>query len=176
MARYDEYDDDRDDDRPRARRDDDHSYGKYDDEYDDYDNDRPQRPSRKLAREKVALPAIFLMVVGAIGILFAIVRTIIDLTIGADQAGQNPFGPPNNDPGLKKIQQIANIVGPFLNLAWGLIVLFGGIQMKKLKSRGFVMFSCVWAMLPCTLCCMIGIPFGIWGLVAINDESVKRYF
>jgi hypothetical protein len=176
MPRHDDYDPDgdrdRDDDRPMPRRDRDPYQDRYDD-YDDYD-DRPRRGTRRAALDKVSLPAIFLMVIGGLGVLFAIVRTILDQAFGGN-AGQNPFGPPNNDPAMKKIEEIAMIVGPILNLAWGIIVFVGGLQMKRLSSRGFVFFSCIWAMLPCTVCCVLGIPFGIWGLVAISDENVKRY-
>lgn len=182
MPRRDDYDrdyDDRDpdDDRPKPRRSDDHQYGRYDedDEYDDYD-DRPKKSSRRRAREKVNLPAIFLMIIGGLGIAMAILDAGVRIS-GLNQ-GPNPFVPAQkaNDPAVKAGEQIGNILGPLVRLAWGIVVLSGGIQMRALKNRGFVMFSCILAMVCCNECCLLGIPFGIWGLVVINDESVKKYF
>jgi hypothetical protein len=176
MARYDEYDDDQDDDRPKPRRHDDHEYGRYDeDEYDDYD-DRPQRPSRKRAREKVKLPAIFLMVIGSLGIVMGLVDA--GVRIAGLNKGPNPFVPAQqaNDPAVKAGEKIGNVFGPIVRIAWGSIVLAGAISMKNLKSRGFAMTSCILAMVCCNECCLLGIPFGIWGLVVLNDENVKRYF
>ena len=90
----------------------------------------------------------------------------------------NPFADPNqaNDPDAKAAENVGKVVGGIMQVVWAMIVFFGGLQMKNLKSRGFVIFSCIWAMLPCNLCCLLGIPFGIWALVVVNDESVKRAF
>jgi hypothetical protein len=186
MPRRDDYDrdydegdyDDRDpnDDRPKPRRDDDHQYGKYDeDEYDDYE-DRPKKSSRRRAREKVNLPSIFLMIIGGLGIAMGILDA--GVRIAGLNKGPNPFVAPQqaNDPAVKAGEKIGNVVGPIVRLIWGGVVLTGAIQMRSLKNRGFVMASCIVAMVCCNECCLLGIPFGIWGLVVINDESVKRYF
>jgi hypothetical protein len=175
MPRRDEYDDEEryDDDRAGPRRDD-RGYDDHDQEYDDYD-DRPRR-GRAAALQRVSIPAIFLMVIGGVGFAFAIVRTVADVLVGGD--APNPFINPNNpnNADLKGLQDTMMVLGPILNFIWSFIVFFGGLQMKRLKNRGFVLFSCIWAMLPCHLCCILGIPFGIWALVVVNDVSVKRWF
>ena len=175
MPRRDDYDDDPyadryDDDRPRGPRDPD----QHDEAYDDYD-DRPRR-GRAGALQRVSLPAIFLMVIGGLGFGVAIFRTVTDVLMGGN--AQNPFINPNNPNAvdLKGFQDVMMVLGPILNFTWSFIVFFGGLQMKRLKNWGFVLFSCIWAMLPCNLCCLLGIPFGIWALVVINDSSVKRWF
>jgi|SRR5262245_19365349 len=158
-------------DQPRRRRDD----PDYDDQRHDYqDYERPRR-GRDAAQQRVMLPAIFLMVIGGLGFLLAIANAIFAFSgAGADQPG--PFGKPDpnmkNDPAFITGQVIAVVV----TIGWGLLVFFGGLQMKNLKSRGFVMFSAILAMLPCNWCCLLGIPFGIWALVVLNDETVKRSF
>ena len=171
---YDDHGDDRYDDRRRDdydRRGDDR-HDDRDRDYDDYD--RPRRRGRQFAAEKVSLPAIFMMVLGGLGLAFAIVRTIADVMMGDDAVNNNPFM--KNDPAMKDLQKTMMVLGPILNVIWATIVFFGGLFMKRLQARGFVMFSCVWAMLPCSLCCLLGIPFGIWGLVVVNNEDVKRGF
>jgi hypothetical protein len=168
--RGDDRRDDRYDDRRRDDRDDDR---RRDDDYDDYE-ERPRRGGRKRALEKVSLPAIFLMILGGLGLAFAIFRTVTDLMMGDEAMDNNPFM--KNDPGMKDFQKTMMIIGPILNVIWAVIVFFGGLCLKRLQGRGYVMFACVWAMLPCSLCCLLGLPFGIWGLVVANDEVVKRGF
>jgi len=176
MPRHDDYDDRRDDDYDDHRDDRDHGR-RDDDDHDDYD-DRPRRrrKGRQWAAEKVSLPAIFLMILGGLGLLFAIARTIGDQVMGDEALNNNPFFPNNNDPKMKDFQKSMMVIGPILNVIWAIIVFLGGLFMKQLKHRGFVIFSFVWAMLPCSLCCLLGLPLGIWGIVAVNNEDVKRGF
>jgi hypothetical protein len=176
MPRRDDYDyDDEYDDRPRSRRDDDRRYDDDDDGYDDYDRRPRRRDRRQAAAEKVTIPAIFMMILGALGFLLAIANAAFVFSGAADDE-PNPFGPddPNmkNDPSYIAGQVIATVV----TIGWGLLVFFGGLQMKKLSSRGFVMFSSILVMLPCNWCCVIGIAIGIWALVVLNDDDVKRSF
>ena len=178
MPRRDDYDyeHDPDDDRPMPRRDD-RRYDEEEEEYDDYEDRPRRRGGRRAALERVAMPAIFLMCVGGLALLGGIANAVIQAT-GFNDNAPNPFVNPQqaNDPAFKQIQKVMKVVGPLLNILWSFIVFFGGLQMKNLKNRSFVMFSCIWAMLPCSECCILGIPFGIWALVVINDQSVKRAF
>jgi predicted Zn finger-like uncharacterized protein len=36
--------------------------------------------------------------------------------------------------------------------------------------------ACILAMIPCVNCCILGLPFGIWGLVVLNKPEVKDAF
>jgi hypothetical protein len=38
------------------------------------------------------------------------------------------------------------------------------------------MTACILAMIPCSACCLLGIPLGIWGLVVINNPEVRGAF
>jgi len=169
MPRRDDYDyeDDRHDDREA-------NYDDYYSDDDDYD-DRPKHSrGRSRAAERVTLPAIFLMVVGGLGFLMAGLALV-----GALMGPQpNPFvnQQQQNQPGFQEGQRIGRIIAPIPRALWSIIVLAGGFQLKNLRNRGFVMFSCIFAMLPCNECCVLGIFFGIWGIVVIGDENVKRAF
>ena len=168
MSTRDPYDDDRFDDRDPDRRDDrDHNY-------DDYE-DGPRMGRREIAAQKVMLPAIFMMVFGVLGLGFTIFRTVVYLAMGPQP---NPFANPNapNAADMQKMTEIGETIGPFINLAWSIIVFMGGLQMKRLRSRGFVIFSCIFAMLPCNLVCCLGMWFAIWSLVVVCNEQVKRGF
>jgi hypothetical protein len=173
MPHREEYDNGHDDDRDDVRRRDD-EYDR-DEGYDDGE-DRPRRGARTRALEKVSLPAIFLIIVGCLGLGMSVLNITIEL-MGLNNDNPFQFNKPNpNDPNAKAAENVGKVIGGVVQVLWSLIVFFGGVQMKGLKSRGFVFFSCIWAMLPCNLCCLLGLPFGIWALVVVNDPVVKRGF
>jgi hypothetical protein len=49
-------------------------------------------------------------------------------------------------------------------------------MMKQLKNYGLAMTGSIIAMLPCSVCCLLGLPFGIWSLVVLNNPEVKEAF
>jgi hypothetical protein len=55
-------------------------------------------------------------------------------------------------------------------------VLFGAIQLLRLRNYSVAMVASVVAMLPCQCCCLFGLPFGIWALVVLNKPEVKSHF
>jgi hypothetical protein len=67
-------------------------------------------------------------------------------------------------------------VGSFVGIAWGGVVAFGGYQMKTLRSHGWAMAGSIVAMIPCTGCCLLGLPFGIWSIVVLGRPEVNRAF
>ena len=57
------------------------------------------------------------------------------------------------------------------------VIMAGAIGMKQLRNRGFAQVACVLSLIPCLgPCFVLGIPFGIWGLVALNDPQVREAF
>ena len=48
--------------------------------------------------------------------------------------------------------------------------------MMSLQSRGSAMTGAIFALLPCNLCCLAGLPIGIWALVVMNRSDVKSAF
>ena len=63
-----------------------------------------------------------------------------------------------------------------LGILFDLVILFGAIKMRQLQNYGLAMTAAILAMLPCGLCCIIGLPFGIWALVILLDANVKAAF
>lgn len=57
-----------------------------------------------------------------------------------------------------------------------LIILLGGLKMRKLENYGLAMAASILAMLPCSFCCIIGLPIGIWALVILSKPEVKAAF
>ena len=133
--------------------------------------------SRSMAEAKVSLPALFLIILAPIGILF----------FGVDLAGRtmfdpadNPFMGDMNQPGQAEGAAIGNMVGGVMDVVGAIlqaVVIFGAIQMRSLKSRGMAMTAAIISCIPClSACCVLGIPFGIWSLVVLNDPMVKQAF
>jgi hypothetical protein len=61
----------------------------------------------------------------------------------------------------------------------GALIVFGGIQMIRLRARGLAITSSILAMVPCLTClgcCGVGQGIGIWALVILSSADVKALF
>ena len=54
--------------------------------------------------------------------------------------------------------------------------IFGALKMRNVQSYGLAMAAAITVMLPCTCCCVLGLPAGIWALVVLNKPEVKAAF
>ena len=156
--------DDDDDDRPSRRQRD-----------DDDDDERPRRRSRRNrddeddgdayedAKRDVAGPATTMMVIAIIAIVLGILATIINLSqmCGPKVNGQDPA-----------INAISGVIATI----WAIIIAIGSYQMRTLKSRGWAMTAAIMGMIPCSGCCIITLPIGIWMLTVLNKPHVKDSF
>jgi type IV secretory pathway VirB2 component (pilin) len=77
---------------------------------------------------------------------------------------------------MEKIRGPMTLVIRVIGLAIGGFVIYGGIKMKKLESYGVCIAASIVALLPCSFCCPIGLAFGIWALVVLNNADVKNSF
>jgi hypothetical protein len=117
-------------------------------------------------------PAIGLIVVGALGIIFSIGRVIMVA------AGINPFSHMQNNPQwVTMAAGSAGIGMALVGILCGAVTVFGGLKMRSLQSYGLCMAASILAMIPCTSgCCLIGLPIGIWALVVLSKPEVKSAF
>lgn len=153
--------DEEEEERPRRRR------PRDEDEDEEEEEDRPRRRRRRRGGNAAAMvtgPAIALLVLGILGVLVGIAYVVLVFTGSM------------LDPNASGIAKVGPIVYSFAWVLWGLVVLSGGIYMKGLRNRGSVMTACIFAMLPCNICCILGLPFGIWGLVVLSNSEVQRAF
>lgn len=150
-----------------------------DDEEED-DEDRPRRRKRKGARGRQAAasavmgPAIALMIVGGVSLIVYVVDIILRLA-GVAMFGA-AGGAQQGDAAHAMGFMVGSIVGGIVALCWGGIVLSGAVQMYRLRGYGYAMTATIVAMVPCSLCCILGLPFGIWGLVVLMKPEVKNAF
>jgi hypothetical protein len=127
------------------------------------------------AEGMVGPPAIALIVTAVIGILAQLVNILLRL-LGMGMSGVvAASGDSSGVAGL-----LSGVVGLVFAIIWLLmsgVVIFGAIKMKSLQSYGLAFAAAVLAAVPCTSpCCFIGLPVGIWAIVVLLNDDVKRSF
>lgn len=135
-----------------------------------YDEFGERRPNTSSARDAVIAPAVALLVAGIIGLVSMGGLTVLG-TIGwlaEDAANANA-------------EEVAEFITGVLmfTVAAGAnaAIIFCAIQMQRLKSYGLALTGAILAVIPgISPCCVLGIPFGIWALVVINQPDVKNAF
>jgi predicted Zn finger-like uncharacterized protein len=159
-------DEEEEEERPRPRR----RPSSRDDDEDGDEEEEEDRPRRRRRRRRggnaaamVTGPAIALLVVGILGVLVGIANVVYTVAAGGDPTETTSY-------------KMGTYIGSFASVIWGFVVLSGGLYMKGLRNRGSVMTACIFAMLPCNPCCLLGLPFGIWALVVLNNPQVTDAF
>jgi predicted RNA-binding Zn-ribbon protein involved in translation (DUF1610 family) len=137
----------------------------------DEDLERVERKKKKKKRRPTA-PGIALIVLGTIGLL-AMILSIISQPNGPPQGG--PFGGPK--PGQAGAymfgMRAAQICFPLIDV----LIIAGGVSMVTASNYRLAKTASVLAMLNLgALCCIPGIPVGIWSLMVLNRPEVQRAF
>lgn len=124
------------------------------------------------AASRVAGPAIALIVVGVLNAISGVVGLILSLTgsslLAIDQL------PPELAPMISgTVVVVSNLIGLIISM----LIMYGGVQMKNLRSYGLAMTASILVALPCTSpCCILGLPIAIWALVVLSKPDVKSAF
>jgi hypothetical protein len=136
------------------------------------------------AEQKVAGPAIALIVTAIIGILTQFFRLILSVFNVGMLSGLRNIQPPEGAEGFESFISLftgamigLTIISVIIALIASVIMIIAGIRMKKLQSWGLAVTASILAMLPCLgPCCCIGLPIGIWALVVLMKPEVKTAF
>lgn len=129
------------------------------------------------AQDRVNGPAVGLIATAVIGFVVAALGLV-----QAMMGGTTIPIPPDLDPELKKLLEglKGSSVGVFNAIfvaGLSVVVLMGGLKLKKLESFSLCVAAAVIALVPCiSPCCCIGLPIGIWALVVMNKPDVRPYF
>lgn len=123
---------------------------------------------------KVRPPAIFLCVVGALGMVTSIVSIVVAIALhdpleGADP--KQPMGPFQDftSPDVAAIQ----VLFIFVNLT----IIVGAVQMMRIKIRAMGFVAAILAIVNVgTLCCVLGLPAAIWSIVILCQSDVAKAF
>jgi hypothetical protein len=139
---------------------------------------RRRRASIDKARSRLLAPAIALLVTA----LLCLIINPICILINLSQPLPNPPPPPPGaNPegfraGFKFGFYIWTIAGAPCTVA-ALVVMIGSIQMLRVRMRGLAVTASVLAMLLVWPgCCLLGLPFGIWSMIVLNQPEVRRAF
>ncbi len=129
---------------------------------------------REAALRAVKGPAIALIVVAIIGIIYYCFSGIYTLAVGHAELPANI--PPELRSFMTGMQGPMAGIGNLFIAALNGFVLFGAIKLLRLQNHGVAIAACIAAMLPCSCCCLFGLPFGIWALIVLNKPEVKSQF
>ncbi|MFL5342153.1 MAG: hypothetical protein ACJ8F7_18560 [Gemmataceae bacterium] len=139
------------------------------------------------SRSRVRAPAIGLMVAGGFCLLSALgaVGLAAFFFIQMSKLGAAPPGPGGF--GMFQIQVGMYLVGAVMMTVFGALILFGANKMRKLQGWGMALAACILAVVASFgSCCVVSVfglvnigialPFGIWGMIVLNDADVKSAF
>ena len=131
-------------------------------------------PAAGNAAQTVSGPAIGLIVTAGLGAVAQLLGIVMN-SLGVGMAGMQES--PEMPAWVHTMSGTVGIVFNIIGLIMSGVVLFGALKMKKLESYGFAMTTAIIAMVPCVSpCCWVGLPIGIWALVALNKPGVKESF
>lgn len=116
-----------------------------------------------------------LIVVGALGYL-GVMASIFMLVTGANEEALRDLEREFGREAAQAIGLIGQWVGILLGVIGSAVLIFGGLQMMRMKSWGLCVTACALAMLPCWGCCCIGLPLGAFGLYVLFQSEIKASF
>ena len=56
------------------------------------------------------------------------------------------------------------------------LTIYGALQMRQLANWNMSLGGAIAASLPCSFCCILTMPLGIWAIVVLLNDEVKRDF
>ena len=123
---------------------------------------------------KLKPPAICLIVVGGLSILFFLLSCVGNvMTLMNGGSRTNAF----TDQPQTEGEIVMAIIVTIAILAANLAVILGAVQMLKQRGYGLALTAAIISVIPCVSpCCVLGIPFGIWALVVLMNDDVKAAF
>lgn len=161
----------------------------YQDEGADDDYDRPMGRQPKRYRRGLAglrAPAICLLVSAILSLLvdgyFMVVALVATKAqMNAQMQAQNPAQNPQEREMAEKM--MGYFIGPgpavvhLIFMGVNLVIILSSIMMLIGKMRWLAITGSILAILniDCA-CCLLGIPFGIWSLIALNNPDAKAAF
>ena len=143
---------------------------------------RPSTPgiSESAIDEKIKVPAIGIITTGALGALLSLYGVTATM-LGSNKNAETPPGLPPETAAL--LNSYLSAIEPFnlplnlLALILSSLTLVAGIKMLQRRSYGLVMAGVIIGMIPCLSgCCCTGLPFGIWALIVLSNEEVRKSF
>lgn len=125
------------------------------------------------AASRVALPSMLMLVLSGVTALLNMVGIAMNIlgslgsVVGA--GGSEQVGVAIFSGGISVVMGVVSIL-------FNLFVIFGSLKMRKLESHTLALVAAVLFSLPCSLCCLLNTPIGIWAIVVLLDNNVRPAF
>jgi hypothetical protein len=136
--------------------------------------------SESAVEEKLRVPAIGILVAGALSACISLYGAVAGLMGSASKTEIPPGMPPETERLLKTyLTTLEPLTIPLnlLTLLLGIVTLLAGVKMLQRRAYGLVMTGVILGMIPCLSgCCCIGLPFGIWALIVLSNPEVRNSF
>lgn len=125
------------------------------------------------ARERLNGPGLALMITAGIFIGLLVLALIMNIVLVATGNAANL-----GRQGISGEMVVGfRIVFGLLLIVINVIIFKGGKSMRELENYSSSRLAAILALIPCCgPCYLLGIPFGIWALVVLGDQSVKASF
>jgi phage FluMu protein Com len=117
----------------------------------------------EMSRLKVQAPAMGILILGGIMSALGLIAVVMMIFVAVIA------GPRMDD-------IVPNLISSFVMLAIGITMVVGGQKMRRLESYSLAITGAVLAIVPCTICCPLSVPLGIWSLVVLLDPQVRTAF
>ena len=139
--------------------------------------DYTPQPNFNAVAGKVKAPAIAMIVVSALGILYQLGMLVARL------AGVAMSNMPTGNMSAEQARIVnmlsggLGLVGAVLAVAVGGFIIFASMKMMNLQNWGMALAAAILIIIPClSPCCCLGIPVGIWAIVVLVNAEVKAAF
>lgn len=139
--------------------------------------DPPSNSARRADIEaKMQGPAIALIVVASISLVFCLLGLAIDVALLVSGMVEE-LEKLNKGPVPQSMKMLVRSIWTVVLINASAFILYGAIQMKNLRKYSFARAATVVAMVPCIgPCCILGIPVGIWAFSVINKPGIEESF
>lgn len=133
---------------------------------------------------KVKAPAIALIVVAGIGVLWCLLSMVNNILTMTGVTSAGPFAPKGMSGEEQEIFQtafmaggVAGILFSIVGIAVAVFIVLAALRMLSLRSYPWCIAASILAMIPCiSPCCVLGFPIGIWALIVLFSQDVKGLF
>ena len=126
-------------------------------------------------RRRLQLPASGLIIIGALNAMSGVI-----LILGRLASLVNGPERQITDEARRLGYMTASIFFPLVSLISILaapVIIYGGIQMLKARRYSIALLAATLAVIPLSsICCIPGIPIGIWALIVLRDPEVRACF
>jgi hypothetical protein len=131
-------------------------------------------------QERVKGPAIALIVVGILGGVLGIINLLGSALMSSLAKRIGTFSEEQlaEMERMGQGQTLMSVVLSLLVLGGSAFIIFGALQMMKLRGWTIALVASILAMIPFFTCCacFLGVPVGVWSIIVLSNADVKRAF